>query len=64
MLVSLYIIKTHPCNIQIFFSGIKNVKFCLKKRDAFNSLAQNIDGGYMLELPRVNVGLMTWVNVG
>ena len=38
--------KTCPCNIQIFFSAQK------MEDDIINIYAQNIDYGYMLELPR------------
>ena len=54
MFVSLFfiIMKTCPCNIQIFFSGVKNEKSTRKKVDIFLIFAQNIDCGYTLEPPR------------
>ena len=40
------ILKTRPCNIQIFLSVVKLENFQLKNFDIF---AQNIDRGYTLE---------------
>ena len=46
------ITKTCPCNIQRFFSPVKNENFMRKKFDIFLIFAQNIDCGYTLEPPR------------
>ena len=46
------ITKTCPCNIQKFFSVVKNENFIRKKNDIFLIFAQNIDCGYKLEPPR------------
>ena len=46
------IMKTRPCNIQIFFFGFKNENFHRKRFDIFLIFAQNIDCGYLLEPPR------------
>ena len=51
----IFITKTRPCFIQIFF-------FSLKILDIFNILAQNIHCGYLLELPRhKNLQCMFWI---
>ena len=50
---SVYIPKTCPCNIQRFLNLQKKMKnFQQKKIEIFNFFTQNIDYGYMLELPR------------
>ena len=46
------ITKTHPCNLQRFFSIIKIENFLGKKINIFNIFAQNIDCGYTLEPSR------------
>ena len=46
------ITKTCPCNIQRFFSAIKNENFIRKMLSILLSFAQNIDYGYTLEPPR------------
>ena len=47
----LTITKTCPCNKQRFFLALKIENFQLKKFDIFLIFAQNIDCGYMLEMP-------------
>ena len=47
--------KTHPCNIQRFFSDVKIENFIRKKKKKkifFHIFDQNIDYGYTLEPPR------------
>ena len=51
-LISLFITKTCPCIIQIFFSAQKPKNFHQKKFDISLIFAPNIDCGYTLELPR------------
>ena len=57
MIVSLHlsypnITKTCPCNIQRFFSVVKNENSIRKKNDIVLIFAQNIDRGCTLEPPR------------
>ena len=48
----LYITKTRPCNIQQYFTALKNVNFKMKFLNIFLIFAQNIDCGYTLEPPQ------------
>ena len=52
MQYSVIIKKTCPGNIQGRLSVIKIENFYWKNCDCFNIFTQNIDCGYMLELPR------------
>ena len=50
--VSKFITKTYPCNIQRFFSIVKKMKIFMRiVLTFFLIFPQNIDHGYMLELP-------------
>ena len=42
---------TRPCNIQQYFTAVKNVNFQVKFFNIFLIFAQNIDCGYTLEPP-------------
>ena len=46
-----HITKTRPCNIQQYFTAVKNVNFQMKNYNIFLFFAQNIDCGYTLEPP-------------
>ena len=46
------IMKTLPCNIQRCFRNAKNLNFLLLNFDIFLIFSQNMDCGYMIELPQ------------
>ena len=48
----LFMTKTRPCNIQIFFSSLKKQNFIGNFFIFFLIFAPNIDCGYTLEPPR------------
>ena len=47
----MFMSKTCPWSIQIFFSAVKIENLVRKKKDIFNIFTQNIDCGYKLESP-------------
>ena len=49
---AIFITETRPCNIQRFFTGVKNDNFHLILFYYFHIFAQNIDRGYTLEPPQ------------
>ena len=49
--ISLCFTQTCPCNIQQYFTAVKNVNFQMKFFNIFLIFAHNIDCGYTLEPP-------------
>ena len=56
-----HITQTRPCNIQQYFTAVKNVHFQMKFVNIFLIFAQNIDCGYTLDfdLRRVSEAVLT-----